>query len=256
MSKLLKSLLGLLFPGVDDPAADPGGDPAEDPAGGGDPAGDPGRGDPAGGADPLDDEFDFDFVEPTPRRASAPDPNDAAERLRRLEEEVERRGRAVDAGRAPTAAPFVDPEFQREEERLRATDITEQERWQIHSNRVLRDNQRLAHQALMRAEDLNDRTSFESKIAADPHRARYRDRVEHALAEERRQGRNASREAIYFHMLGKDIAEGKLKPKAKAKAPAADVPRGRTPAVRSNVSSGRGTTEHQKRIARLENQNI
>ncbi|MHB9838511.1 hypothetical protein Q8F57_027155 [Paraburkholderia terrae] len=58
-------------------------------------------------------------------------------------------------------------------------------------------------------------------------------------------------------MLGKDIADGKLKPKVKAKTPAADVPRGRTPNVRSNVAGGgRGMTEKQKIAARLEGKSI
>ncbi len=120
----------------------------------------------------------------------------------------------------------------------------------------MRQSQQAAAHALFQAQDLNDRTAFESKFTSDPHRARYRDRVEQAVQSERAQGRNVSREAVYYHMLGKDIADGKLKPKAKAKAPAADVPRGKSPAVRSNVPNGRGQTDHQKRAARLEGVNI
>ncbi|AOI70846.1 hypothetical protein WI29_34065 [Burkholderia ubonensis] len=139
---------------------------------------------------------------------------------------------------------------------MRDPNLDPMERWQIQSNRTLRESQRAAQAALFQAQDLNDRTAFESKIASDPHRARYRDRVEQAVQEERRQGRNASREAVYYFMLGKDIADGKLKPKAKAKAPAADIPRGKSPGVRSNVPAGRGQTEHQKRAARLADVNI
>ncbi|WP_157380962.1 hypothetical protein [Burkholderia ubonensis] len=254
MSKLLQRLLGFLFPGVDDAdPSDPGGD-----AGGGD-AGvdgaggaDPGAGDPS--ADTPDDDFDFDFVEPTaPARRTTSD----AERLAALEAEVERRGRMVDSSRTPTStAPVTDTEFQREEERLRDPNLDPMERWQIQSNRTLRQSQQAAQAALFQAQDLRDQTLFESKIASDPHRARYRDRVEQAVQEERRQGRNASREAVYYYMLGKDIADGKLKPKAKAKAPAADVPRGKTPGVRSTVPPARGQTEHQKRAARLADVNI
>ena len=156
---------------------------------------------------------------------------------------------------APSAAP-VDTDFQREEDRLRDPNLDPMERWQIQSNRTLRQSQQLAAQALAQAQDLNDRTAFEAKIASDPHRARYRERVESAVADERRQGRNASREAVYYYMLGKDIADGKLKPKAKTKSPAADVPRGRTPGVRSTVPPARGQTEHQKRAARLADVNI
>lgn len=254
MSKLLQRLLGLLFPGVDgaDPA-DPGGD-----AGGGDPGddgdggGDPGAGDPA--ADIPEDDYDFDFVEPaTPSRRATSD----ADRLAALEAEVERRGRAVDTSRAPTApAPITDRDYEAEEARLRDPNTTDIERWQIQSNRTLRQSQQAAQAALFQAQDLRDQTLFEAKISSDPHRARYRERVEAAVQEERRAGRNASREAVYYYMLGKDIADGKLKPKAKAKAPAADVPRGKTPGVRSNVPPARGQTEHQKRTARLADVNI
>ncbi|MET3216086.1 UNVERIFIED_ORG: hypothetical protein ABIC48_003855 [Burkholderia territorii] len=253
MSKLLQRLLGYLFPGVDDAdPSDPGGDVGGGDAGGdGGAGGDPGAGDPA--ADTPDDDFDFDFVEPTPatRRTTSD-----ADRLAALEAEVERRGRLVDASRAAPTAPVADRDFEAEEARLRDPNTTDIERWQIQSNRTLRQSQQAAQAALFQAQDLRDQTLFESKIASDPHRARYRDRVEQAVQDERRAGRNVSREAVYYFMLGKDIADGKLKPKAKAKAPAADVPRGKTPGVRSNVPPARGQTEHQKRAARLADVNI
>ncbi|QVN18757.1 hypothetical protein [Burkholderia pyrrocinia] len=252
MNKLLKRLLGFLFPGVDDgDPSDLGSDAGGDDAG----AGDAGGGDPgadASAGDAQDDDFDFDFVEPaTPTRRSTSD----ADRLAALEAEVERRGRLVDAART-SAPPAPDRDFETEEARLRDPNTTDIERWQIQSNRTLRQSQQAAQAALFQAQDLRDQTLFEAKIAADPHRARYRERVEAAVLEERRQGRNASREAVYYYMLGKDIADGKLKPKAKAKSAAADVPRGKTPGVRSTVPAGRGQTEHQKRAARLADVNI
>lgn len=105
---------------------------------------------------------------------------------------------------------------------------------------------------------MSDRTAFESKMQSDPRRAKYQTRVEEELARARSMGQNASREAIYFYMLGKDIAEGKLKPKAKttARAPAADVPRGRPAGVRSDVPARGSKSEHQKRADRLANMNI
>ncbi|VWC75806.1 hypothetical protein BCO18175_02351 [Burkholderia contaminans] len=250
MSKLLQRLLGFLFPGVDDAdPSDPGGDAGGGDAGG-DGGGDPGAGDPAA-AIPEDD-LEFDFVEPAPARR----PTSEADRLAALEAEVERRGRLVDASRGAPTAPLADRDFEAEEARLRDPNTTDIERWQIQSNRTLRQSQQAAQAALFQAHDLRDQTLFESKISSDPHRARYRDRVEQAVQEERRAGRNASREAVYYYMLGKDIADGKLKPKAKAKAPAADVPRGKTPGVRSTVPPARGQTEHQKRAARLADVNI
>ncbi|AXF07310.1 hypothetical protein CUJ91_04770 [Paraburkholderia graminis] len=244
MNKLLKRLLGLLFPGVgdDDGAAS-------------DDAGDTGAlidesADDSGLAD-----LEFDLVEDTPAASAR---GNEADRLARLEAEVERRGRLRDEEmrRVSQTAPPVDPEFQREEERLRAADTSEMERWQIQANRALRQTQLEAQRARMEASDLMDRTRFESKFNSDPRRAKYADRVEEAIAQERAQGRSASRESVYYYMLGKDIADGKLKPKAKAKVPAAEVPRGRAPNARSDVSSRRGNTEQDKRRARLENMNI
>ncbi|MFT4068934.1 hypothetical protein [Paraburkholderia sp.] len=242
MNPLLKRLLTFLFPG----AEDDGVEPVDDPAGAVD--------DPASASDPAaDDELEIDFIEDVP--APVARGNDA-DRLARLEAEVERRGRLVDQGQQSTGAPPVDAEFQREEERLRSSEITDIERWQINANRTLRATQAEARRAMFQAQDMADRTQFQAGASTDPRRAKYADRVEQAVAEERRQGRNASREAVYFYMLGKDIAEGKLKAKAKVKTPAADVPRGKSPAVRSNVPAARGATEHQKRVARLENVNI
>lgn len=150
----------------------------------------------------------------------------------------------------------VDTEYQREEERLRSADLSDIERWQIQANRTLRETQREARQARMEAADATDRARFEAKLTSDPRRAKYADRVEEAIQQERSQGRNASRESVYFYMLGKDIAEGKIKSKPKApSAPA--VPRGKPAGVRSDVPNrGRATTEHDKRKARLENMNI
>ncbi|MCA8203195.1 hypothetical protein LGM71_19265 [Burkholderia sp. AU33545] len=254
MNKLLQRLLGFLFPGVDDAdSPDLGGDAGGDGAGADGASGaDGSAGDPA--VDIPEDDLEFDFVEPAaPSRRTTSE----ADRLAALEAEVERRGRMADASRtaAPTA-PVMDRDFEAEEARLRDPNTTEIERWQIQSNRTLRQSQQAAQAALFQAQDLRDQTLFEAKIASDPHRARYRDRVEAAVQEERRAGRNASRESVYYYMLGKDIADGKLKPKAKAKAPAADVPRGKTPGVRSTVPPSRGQTEHQKRAARLADVNI
>src|SRR4029077_2819014 len=109
---------------------------------------------------------------------------------------------------------------------------------------------------MFQAQDLSDRTRFEAKISSDPRRAKYADRVEEAIQQERSAGRNASREAVYYYMLGKDIAEGKLKAKPKA-ASAPAVPRGKSPGVRSDVQGrGRPTTDRDKLRARLENQTI
>jgi hypothetical protein len=242
MNKLLKRLLGLLFPGIDG-EPDDGPDPADsDPP---DPAGDD--------ADDID-ELD-DTPDPAPRTASRRD--DSGERLARLEAEFERRTRIAAEQTAARQTPVVDAEFQREEERLRSAELSDIERWQIQANRTLRATQQQAQQALQQAQDMADRTRFEAKINTDPRRSKYADRVEEAVATERAAGRNASREAVYYYMLGKDIAEGKLKSKGKTASAAPAVNRGRPAGVRSDVQGrGRPASDKDKLRARLENQTI
>jgi hypothetical protein len=239
VSNLLKNLLNSLFPGIDGDIDDgplPDDLPAPDPD--------------------SDDDLDLpadDLPDDPPARATSRR-NDSDERLARLEAEVERRGRLAAEAAARQPAP-VDTEYQREEERLRSADTTDLERWQIQANRQLRESRNEARQARMEAADMVDRTRFESKMTSDPRRAKYADRVEEAIQQERSQGRNASREAVYFYMLGKDIAEGKLKSKPKA-ASAPAVPRGKSAGVRSDVPARSGRTEQDKRRDRLANMNI
>lgn len=251
--KLFSKLLHfLLLRVVDDGAGDP---PAGDPAADSDVGGDS-----AGGGDDFDDglgDLDDDAGNPPvgARPASRTQPDDRDERLARLESQVseaQRRYQEALSRSAPTT-PQQDPEWQREEERLRAADVTELERWQIQSNRTLRETRARAEQAVMHAQDTADRAQFQSKISTDPRRAKYADRVEQEIASMRQKGQNAPREAVYYYMLGKDIAEGKLKPKTRT-APPADLPRGRTPAARSDVGGrGTGKSDHQKRAERLAN---
>ncbi len=150
----------------------------------------------------------------------------------------------------------VDAEYQREEERLRSSETSDMERWQIQANRTLRATQAEARQAMFQAQDMSDRTRFEAKINSDPRRAKYTERVEEEIGKARARGQQASREDVYYWMLGKDIADGKLKAKPKASSAPA-VPRGKTPGVRSDVQGrGRPSSDRDKLRARLENQNI
>lgn len=238
MNKLLKKLLSLLFPGIDGVDDDPLPD-------------DPATPDPDD--DLLDDLPDDDLPDDPPVR-TAPRRSDADERLARLEAEVERRGRLAEEARSRQPAP-VDSEYQREEERLRSPDITDLERWQIQSNRTIRASEARANQALMQAQEMADRARFEAKIASDPRRAKYAERVEEEINKARQRGQQASREDVYYWMLGKDIADGKLKAKPKA-APTVNVPRGKSPGVRSDVQARGARTNADKLRARLEGQSI
>lgn len=239
MNKFLKRLLSLLFPGVDG---------VEDDL----PADDLGTPDPDL---PDDDDLPEPDLSDDPPVTARTRRDDSGERLARLEAEVERRGRMAAEAAARQPAP-VDTEFQREEERLRNPETTDMERWQIQANRTLRATQAEARQAMFQAQDLADRTRFESKVNTDPRRAKYTERVEEEIGKARARGQQASREDVYYWMLGKDIADGKLKAKPKA-ASAPAVARGKSPGVRSDVQGrGRPTTERDKLRSRLENQAI
>jgi len=238
MNKLLKKLLGLLFPGIDGDADDLPDDPdALDPA-----------------DDAVDDLPDDDLPDDPPARQVAARRDDAADRLARLEAEVERRGRAAEERERASRTPTVDAEFQREEERLHAADVSEMERWQIQANRTLRATQAEARQAMFQAQDMSDRARFEAKISTEPRRAKYTERVEEEVKKAQSRGQMASREDVYYWMLGKDIADGKLKPKTKS-APA--VARGKPAGVRSDVQGrGRPSSDRDKLRSRLDNVNI
>lgn len=249
MSKLLKRLLGLLFPGIDgdDLPGNPGDiDPPADPGAGDDPV------------DDLDSEFEFDLVENEPKPAGGGKGETAEQRVARLEAELERERRQSAApSPAPSAGKTPEQEqWEQEEAALRNPETPQDERWRIESNRRMRQSFMLSQQAFMQAQDLNDKTSFQSKFATDPRRAKYADRVEAHIAEMRKNGNNAQREGVYYYLLGKDIAEGKLKPAAKRKPPAADVPRGRSPGARSDVPARGAKSERDKLRSRLENVNI
>src|ERR1700757_2950485 len=145
MNALLKKLLGLLSPGID---GDDNVDPSELPES------------PDSGDDDPDLDLELDLPD-DPLVRTAPRHDDAGERLARLEAEVEGRGRL--AAEAAARPPVVDSEFQREEKKLRNPETTELERWQIQSNRTLREAKAEARQARLEAADMIDRTRFESK---------------------------------------------------------------------------------------------
>src|SRR5271163_3696556 len=161
MNKLLKKLLALLYPGIDGETDDP--PPADDPD-----TPDPDDAD-------LDDLPDVDD-DPAPAARASSRRSDADDRLARLEAEVERRGKLAEAASRQPTGP--DPEFLREEERLRNPELTDIERWQINANRTLRATQQQAQQALHQAQEMTDRARFEAKMTSDPRRAKYAERVE------------------------------------------------------------------------------
>lgn len=230
----------------DDPPAD------DDPPGDDPPADDDSPGDDAPGDEPPADD--------PPRRRSASDiireekaaRKDAEERARRNEEEL------IALRRRDAPPPRATPEqetFQAEETRLKDPNTTDLEKWQINANRELRANRQYAQGALSRAQDIEDRTLFKEIIRDKPLVAKkYATQVETELGKLRAQGGNATREQVLALLIGRDHIRGDLKPvkKAAAKPAGQDVPRGRTPGVRSDVSGKETKSESAKRRARLE----
>lgn len=154
-----------------------------------------------------------------------------------------------------TIAPPVDRQLADEDAKLRDPATTEWERWQIQSNRTLRESRHESRQALAHAQDLSDKTEYASKGIANPIYAKYSSRVEKKFAEIRAQGGTVPREVILKQLIGDDMISGNFK----AKAPAAKttIPRGKPTNARSDTPGrGAGSTEHQKRTARLLNTQI
>ena len=259
MSQLLRRLLALLHLGAGEEADPPGDQPVgateEEPVGGGEDTA------PTEGDEPTLDDL-IDTVEPTPAKKAPGDDDPAALRLRaeRAERALAERNQAP----APAAAPGRDPEYDREEAQLAAArakgDDTAWLEWQINSNRTLRENRRESQNALRAAQDLADRTEFGRLEITKPKVYRmYSERVEKTISDMRARGEVIPPRMVLLRVfMGDDLLSGKLKPKqAKAAATsvaAPQVPRGRSPNVRSDVTGKANSgSDHEKRRARLAN---
>lgn len=250
---LLKLLALYLTLGVDpDPnEPDPNPDPAPDP--------DPDEL-PDLGADDPDPNPDPDPDDPAAARADAAAARAEAEAAKREAAEYRAKFETQERSRA---APVANPEqalYEQEEARLRATDITATEKWQIESNRVLRANQRLANSAMFEAREMADKSEFDRLQASNPIAKKYAKRTEEKLAELRSKGIFPERKFVLKMLIGDDIMEGKVKT---TKKPSADVTTGvkvnrGVPATQRSDVRGRGAanSESAKRRARLEGQII
>ena len=111
--------------------------------------------------------------------------------------------------------------------------------------------------ALAQAQDLSDKTAFDSKAAQNPRMQKYAERVEQELQKMRTNGQSAPRQAIYLFLLGQDIDAGNFKPAKSAKSGALPASaRGRTTGAKSDVDRKGAKSEAQKREARLLNVQI
>lgn len=140
-------------------------------------------------------------------------------------------------------------------------------KWRVDSMRHNRQIERNASQALFRASDLTDKSSFErlgdskdSFVRATF--GRFSKRVEEIREMQMQRGQSPTDRMIIFdHLVGKALREGDIKRKtAKSTSSTASsektgrtAPRGASPAVRSDVAGRQRNTESEKRRARLRN---
>lgn len=243
MSKLLLRLLaGFFRPGIGDGQEDlqldlggPDDPPADDP-----PADDPPADDP-----PADDPAVLLASERTARASEK-------ERADKFEREL------ADL-RANQPRP-ADPTVTDEDRRLADPNVTDLEKWQIRANRELRAGRMDSQAALAQAQDIADKTSFgQIAVTNAPLFKRYESRVEEEYQKLKAKGTPAPRAAILRFLIGNDAVEGKLTKKtAPAKKTDANqnLNRGRLPGARSDINGKNSLSDHEKRRARLENQQI
>jgi hypothetical protein len=198
--------------------------------------------------------------EPAPRVSRAQrDIISTRQRAQKAEEDlVKMRAELDEARRQPArqAEPTQDQRiWQQEEEVLRNPESTDWQRYAVQSSRQARQAEFNSRNALIKAEDLSDRSSFERMAVSKPKLFDlYKDRVEETLTKLRSEGRNAPREKLLAVLVGEDMLSGKLKTAATKPG---SVKRAALPSARSDVTPSNGRmTEAEKREKRLENVRI
>jgi hypothetical protein len=202
---------------------------------------------PEGGKAATGEEVDAAAIKEARRRAQEAENNLQTERT--LRQAAEQRANA-----APQT-PQRDPVWEAEEAELAAAkakgDDTSWLQWKINGNRTMRQAQQKADWALMQAQDVQDKNAFDRLEQSKPKvYKRYAEKVEKTIQGLRQQGSTVSRLAVLRLMIGDDLMNGNVKAKAKN----APVDRGRTQGARTDVKARSGSSERDKRRARLENQ--
>lgn len=138
--------------------------------------------------------------------------------------------------------------FEAEEAKLRDPKITPLEKWQIESNRTLRQNTRSSTEALARAQDTEDRTSFRLACQSNKQLASVADDVENAVRKLKAEGQQpVAREALARFILGDKMLKAAGKPAQKPKA-ATPTP-GREAPARPRSDVGKGSKQTGKNAA-------
>lgn len=182
-----------------------------------------------------------------------------AERSSRAEDRAraERFERELSELRASQHRPAPDAQVEEEERILRDPAATELQKWQVQANRQLRSGASAAQSALAQAQDVNDRTAFDTICAKNPRLERVKEEVEKTLTAMRAKGNNAPRSELAYYLLGQKVANApEKKAPRSAAAPNPNLNRGRLPGARSDTSGRNAQTEREKRRARLENVQI
>lgn len=229
--------------------------------------------DPDTGTDDLNVDLDAGDPDPDPAPQDEPeDPKAALQAERTAREAAERREREAserfqrelaDARRGqPQQGQTQEDRLRAEEDRTLADpNATELQKWQVQSNRALRQSQQTSTAALFQSTDMADRTAFEQLATSKPAvYNRYKDEVDRRLQAARAQGANPSRRDILNWLIGQDAIDGKLgakKAAPKAAPRTASVPRGQLPGARSDVRGNPNAMTNREKLAKkLENVQI
>lgn len=248
-SNLLLRLLAYLLPGVAGP------DDIDPPN-----SEDPPPDDPDDAADPDDDiqALADDDEEPPPQPRG---PSRREREIIELRERAQRAERERDELRNQprgTTTPALSPsqrQFEEEEALLKNPETNEWVRWKIGVDRSNRQNAEQSQAALARAADDRDAAAYDRAAARNPVYDKYRDKVEEIVKAERMKGNLVQRELVLKFVIGDAAMSGSLK-STKTATTKTTVPRGQSTNARSDVPRKGGTTEQDKRRARLENQII
>lgn len=198
--------------------------------------------------DPAD-ELDIEAADDTPEPEVEDKPDPVEARVTAAETAAREAQEQIQALRRQ-ASQRPDPTLDEEERKLRDPNTSELEKWQINSNRALRSSAQASQQALFQAQDMADRTTYQSKSVANPIYSKYESKVEAELKTARQNGQNPSRELILAVLIGRDQLAGNFKPAASAGKP---IARGKPVGARSDTPSRGTASEREKRIARLAN---
>jgi len=146
---------------------------------------------------------------------------------------------------AKAQAASEQAEFYRRQAEMRQPqeELDPDEAWRRQVNTQLQ-------QMHMQTLDANDRVTFTTKFASSPDFAKYADKVEAELQKARGNGVNATREGIFYYMMGKDRVENIRSQSAKKREGEKRVAsaKGTPTSPRSDIAAGKTTSTAEERL--------